>query len=55
MLMWIFALASQEDLPPGGGGVDFQNPRLKGFAAKKIPDLRKFCDFGNFEVIYSVF
>ena len=36
MLTWIFVLASQEDLPPGGGGVDFKITRLKGFARKKV-------------------
>ena len=35
MLTWIFALASQEDPAPGGGGVDFKITRLKRFARKK--------------------
>ena len=47
MLTWIFALASQEDPAPGGGGVDFKKSRLKGFAQKKS-GLKKIQRFGQF-------
>ena len=47
MLTWIFALASQEDPAPGGGGVDFKKSRLKGFAQKKS-GLKKIQRFGYF-------
>ena len=53
MLTWIFALASQEDPAPGGGGVDFKIT-LSGLLEKSL-DLRKFSDLGNFKVISNVF